>query len=142
MTTLLSVDVGEDLPDAVRRVLSHDEFTTLIRETVLADATPDVRDRVLAMAEKARLDILSQADHIPVQDELHWTLALSYMELKAQWLSRQVRICYEEMITGSCDRAVAAEASVVSTILQLIEPLLDRTHLQEIESLFVSQTAD
>jgi hypothetical protein len=64
------------------------------------------------------------------------------MELKAQWLQRQVRVCYEEMITGSCNREVALEASAVSFLISLIEPLLDPEHLARIQELFVSQAVD
>jgi hypothetical protein len=132
----------EDLGTSIRRVLDADAVHSVLRAEVLNDASPEVSARVLAKVDALRLDLIAQVETIPMEDELHWTLALSYMELKAQWLQRQVRTCYEEMITGTCNREVALEASAVSYLIGLVEPLLNQENLLRIQELFVSQAVD
>jgi len=142
MTSPDATEVTEGTAEALHRLLAADVVRTVLLDGVLSDASADVAERVLARAETFRTALLGQSDTIPVDDELDWTLALSYMELKSQWIQRQVRLCYEEMITGSCNREVALEASMVSALIGLIEPLLDGEHLRRIQELFVAQIAD
>jgi hypothetical protein len=132
----------QDLGTTLRQVLAAEAVYPPLESDVLSGAEPEVRARVLAKFEALRLDVLSQVDQIPVEEELHWTAALTYMELKAQWLQRQVRVCYEQMLTGSCNQEVALEASAVSYLLGLLEPHLDQVHLARIQDLFVSQAVD
>jgi len=131
--TIFEVTEEADLQATLHRVFLAPHLQSVLTDGALSTSTPEVRDRVLAKAEELRLSLLGQVDSIPVADELNWILACAYMEYKAQWNQRQVRVCYEEMLTGSCDREVAAEASMISTILSLLEPLLDPSHLSNIE---------
>jgi hypothetical protein len=132
----------EDLAAKMRRVLSFEAVHAVLMNEVLHGSHPDITARVLAKVEALRLDLIAQVDSIPMLDELQYTLALTFMELKSQWLQRQVRVCYEEMITGSCNPEVALEASGVSFLIGLIEPLLDQEQLDRIQELFAAQTAD
>jgi hypothetical protein len=132
----------EDLATALRRVLAFDAVQNVLIQDVLIGVDREVGARVAAKIEALRLDVIAQVNNIPMLDELQWTLALTYMELKSQWLQRQVRVCYEEMITGSSNREVALEASAVSFLIGLIEPLLDPQHLERIQELFASQAVD
>ncbi|GLY32998.1 hypothetical protein [Kineosporia sp. NBRC 101731] len=135
----VTVPPTEELSTQVRRILSAEEFRTALERDLLDGVDPEIAARVFAKADGLRRDVLGQVDNIPMEEELQWTIALSYMELKAQWLQRQVRVCYEEMMTGSCSKEVALEASAASYLISLIEPLLDAEHLRRIRELFVSQ---
>jgi hypothetical protein len=137
-----SQEEEEDLGGTVRRVLAADAVRTVLEREVLGNADPAVAARVIEKIETLRQGVIAQVDSIPFVDELQWTLTLSYAELKSQWLQRQVRVCYEEMITGSCNPEVALEASAASYLMGLIEPLLDPEQLQQIQQLFVSQASD
>lgn len=131
---------ADELGDRVRAALAADTVRQVLQTEVLADADPAVAARVQDKIEALRRDVILQVDNIPFDDELKWTLALSYLEIKAQWLQRQVRVCYEEMITGTCSAEVALEASASSYLLGLLEPLLDADDLVKIQELFASQT--
>ena len=132
----------DDLGTKLRHTLAPEAVRTVISTELLDGVDPEMGARVLAKVEALRRDLIAQVDTIPMEDELHWTLALTYMELKAQWLQRQVRVCYEEMITGSANREVALEASAVSFLIGLLEPLLNQEHLLRIQELFQSQAID
>lgn len=141
MTTVENTEVTEDLSAALKRLLDQEHVRTTLVRDALSEVPADMQERVLLKAEQIRTSILGQVDDIPVPEELQWTVALSYLELKSQWLQRQVRVCYEEMMTGSCSQEVAAEASMVSAILAIIEPLMTDEHLRSIQELFAQQTA-
>jgi photoactive yellow protein len=129
----------EDLASALCRVLAADVVHRALTVDILVDADQDERERILARAEGIRADLIAQTDEIPVLAELQWTLAMSYLELKAEWIQRQVRVCYQQMVTGVCDLEVALEASMISYLLALIEPLLTADHLERLQTLFASE---
>jgi len=142
MTSVEAMEAKEDLPAALRRALDPDALGPLLVAGAVEDVTPEIRERVLAKAEHLRAGLIGQVDDIPLEEELHWTLACSYVELKSQWIQRNVRLCYEQMITGAGDPEVAAEGSMISVMMHQIEGLLDPRHKQQIESLFITQVAD
>lgn len=142
MTSPAGTEVREDLAAALEQVLASGAVLKMLEEEVLVDTDPEIKARVTAMIERNRQSLLGQAASIPVVEDLHRSLALGYMELKSQWIQRQVRVCYEEMVTGSCDRETALEASAISTLMALIEPLIDGPELQKLQEIFASMTTD
>jgi len=135
-------EAEDDLGGALLRVLAPEAVWTVLDQQVLGGVDPAVAQRVHDKIDALRRDVIAQVQNIPVKEELAWTLSLSYVELKSQWLQRQVRVCYEEMITGACNQEVALEASAASYLLGLIEPLLEPEHLAWIQEFFANQTKD
>jgi hypothetical protein len=134
--------IAEDLGTTLRRKLAAGRTREVISAEILQDVEPECSARVLAKIEAVRLELIAQVDSIPQEEDLRWALALSYIELKAQWVRREVRASLEESTLGSSSQEVTLEAAAVSYLMGLIEPLLDQDHLLRIQELFIAQAAD
>lgn len=142
MTTHSVTGVTEDLVEVLRSALAEGPLISELRAGPLAEVDPEIAERVLANAEKIRTSLLGAVAVIPIPEEAHRALACSYLELKAQWLQRNVRLSYEGFVTGSWDAETAADGAVIGHLLLKIEPLIDPAHVQQIHELFVNQLPD
>lgn len=81
----------------------------------------DLRDRLL----DGLLDLGSV-------ERLHRTLALRYVEVKGRWMVLNTRIQDQASQKGRADEALLYRAVGVGLILQALDPLLDREHLEDV----------
>jgi len=90
----------------------------------------ELRDRVL--------DSLLAADTV---DELRRGLALGYAEMKCHWTMLNTRIQHQTAQNGRPDEPLIYRATCVSLIVQTLEPLLDREHVEDLASFLAEPLA-
>jgi len=67
-------------------------------------------------------------------DELKRGLALGYAEMKCHWTMLNTRIQHQTAQNGRPDEPLIYRATCVSLIVQTLEPLLSREHVQNLAS--------
>jgi hypothetical protein len=90
----------------------------------------ELRDRVL--------DSLLAADTV---DELRRGLALGYAEMKCHWTMLNTRIQHQTAQNGRPEEPLIYRATCVSLIVQTLEPLLDREHVEDLASFLAEPLA-
>ncbi|WP_263786015.1 hypothetical protein [Salinibacter grassmerensis] len=98
------------------------EASSSERQAVRQYAT-ELRDRIL--------DSLLAAD---TADELRRGLALGYAEMKCHWTMLNTRIQHQTAQTGRPEEPLIYRATCVSLIVQTLEPLLSREHVEDLAS--------
>jgi hypothetical protein len=93
------------------------------------------RDALIVDAETLCVQITDLA-HALHEDEdehdLYTSLAALWLELRFVWQRHNLVANYNTMRAGTCAPIVLARASVASFVLQRIEQLLDRQHLDKL----------
>ncbi|MEM9558870.1 MAG: hypothetical protein AAF995_01080 [Planctomycetota bacterium] len=65
-------------------------------------------------------------------DEIETTLAINYVELKSKWIALNTKINYTVFRSGACDPVDALRATGVSTLLMIVEELLEQSDIEKI----------
>lgn len=110
-----------------------------IAQSIDLDAT--ARDMVVNDALRLCEDIQSLADamnEVEDEPELYRSLAALWLELRFEWQRHNLVANYGTIRTGECPPLVLVRASAASYILQRIEALLARDHLDRLGDSAVS----
>jgi len=114
-------------------------------ETALRDALEEQWDEVLGQWEGAspadrksvrtyvaelRDRILDSLQAIDSVDELRRCLAVGYVEMKCHWTMLNTRIQHQTAQNGRPEEPLIYRATCVSLIVQALEPLLSRKHVE------------
>jgi hypothetical protein len=79
---------------------------------------------------KLRDRILDSLLSIDTVDELRRCLAVGYVEMKCHWTMLNTRIQHQTAQNGRPDEPLIYRATCVSLIVQALEPLLSRKHVE------------
>lgn len=99
------------------------------------DLATEVRDQVVTDALRLCADITSLAEAMGEAEdepELYRSLAALWLELRFEWQRHNLVANYGTMRTGDCPPLVMVRASVASYVLNRIEALLAREHLERL----------
>jgi hypothetical protein len=143
---LTSSDEGEPDAAALARRLSDQLRLLLVPHELRAEALagplsvaePDIQKAMLAVLEDHRQSLLAAVDIVLDGDDLRYSLASRYVELKAHWIQLNVRVQYSNMVYGSADPVLIAEAGAVSFLLARIEHLVDAEYIRRINDLLLA----
>ncbi|WP_103020530.1 hypothetical protein [Salinibacter altiplanensis] len=106
-----------------------------------AEGSPSERQAVRRYVTELRdrvLDSLLAADTV---DELRRGLALGYAEMKCHWTMLNTRIQHQTAQNGRPEQPLIYRATCVSLIVQALEPLLDREHVEDLASFLAEPLA-
>jgi hypothetical protein len=93
------------------------------------------REQVIVYATRLCADLhsLAQAMEEPEDEaELYRAVAAIWLELRFEWQRHNLVANYQTIRTGECPAALLARASAASYLLQRIEMLLARDHLNRL----------
>jgi hypothetical protein len=93
-------------------------------------ASPADRQAVRRDVAKLRDRILDSLLSIDTVDELRRCLAVGYVEMKCHWTMLNTRIQHQTAQNGRPDEPLIYRATCVSLIVQALEPLLSRKHVE------------
>lgn len=93
-------------------------------------ASPADRQAVRKDVAKLRDRILDSLLSIDTVDELRRCLAVGYVEMKCHWTMLNTRIQHQTAQNGRPDEPLIYRATCVSLIVQALEPLLSRKHVE------------
>lgn len=88
------------------------------------------RQAVRRDVAKLRDRILDSLLSIDTVDELRRCLAVGYVEMKCHWTMLNTRIQHQTAQNGRPDEPLIYRATCVSLIVQALEPLLSRKHVE------------
>jgi hypothetical protein len=88
------------------------------------------RQSVRAYARELRDRVLDSLLAIDTVDELQRCLAVGYVEMKCHWTMLNTRIQHQTAQNGRPDEPLIYRATCVSLIVQALEPLLRRKHVE------------
>lgn len=92
--------------------------------------SPADRQAVRRDVAKLRDRILDSLLSIDTVDELRRCLAVGYVEMKCHWTMLNTRIQHQTARNGRPDEPLIYRATCVSLIVQALEPLLSRKHVE------------
>ncbi|MCS3937859.1 hypothetical protein GGP84_000459 [Salinibacter ruber] len=98
------------------------------------EASPSERQVVRQYVTELRDRVLNSLLAADTADELKRGLALGYAEMKCHWTMLNTRIQHQTAQNGRPDEPLIYRATCVSLIVQTLEPLLSREHVQNLAS--------
>ena len=113
--------INEFDPEALRQPLSE-----------WPEASPENVQRAILWIRSLQADLIGMLESISDPDDVGYTLAIRYIELKSRWIALNTKINYETFKHGACDQREAFCATCVSTLLAHIEPLLEQKDINTI----------
>jgi len=93
-------------------------------------AGPSERQAVRTYVAELRDRVLDSLLAIDTLDELRRCLAIGYVEMKCHWTMLNTRIQHQTAQNGRPDEPLIYRATCVSLIVQALEPLLSRDHVE------------
>lgn len=120
--------------------LAHIADQTIISSDIRAitqsiDLSADASEQVVADSLRLCADISALADAMNEAEdeaELYRSLAALWLELRFEWQRHNLVANYETIRSGTCPPMVLVRASATSYVLQRIETLLAREHLDRL----------
>jgi len=120
--------------------LAHIADQTIISSDIRAitqsiDLSDDASEQVVADSLRLCADITALADAMNEAEdevELYRSLAALWLELRFEWQRHNLVANYETIRSGTCPPMVLVRASATSYVLQRIETLLAREHLDRL----------
>lgn len=120
--------------------LAHIADQTIISSDIRAitqsiDLSADASEQVVADSLRLCADINALADAMNEAEdeaELYRSLAALWLELRFEWQRHNLVANYETIRAGTCPPMVLVRASATSYVLQRIETLLAREHLDRL----------
>jgi len=95
-------------------------------------AGPSERQAVRTYVAELRDRVLDSLLAIDTLDELRRCLAIGYVEMKCHWTMLNTRIQHQTAQNGRPDEPLIYRATCVSLIVQALEPLLSRDHVERL----------
>ena len=92
---------------------------------------------VLAWVSGLRDHFLQVVREVEDPDEIDYTLAIRYIELKSHWIMLNTLMAYQNFRFGEADIETAHRASVLSYLLEATEPLLNQADISQITAFLV-----
>jgi len=128
------------LLDEIESTLLDDELTRIWTSCLegWVEGSLEQRAEVLAWVQARRDDCLTVAREVREGEDLAYVLAIRYIEFKSHWIMLNTQINYRLEHRGTLDSQSAYQASLISLLMQALEPLLDRRDIESISS-FLSQ---
>jgi hypothetical protein len=93
-------------------------------------AAPSDREDVRAEVTELRDRVLEGLLAIDSRDEFKRGLALGYVEMKCHWTMLNTRIQHQTAQSGRPEEPLIYRATCVSLIVQALEPLISREHVE------------
>lgn len=120
--------------------LAHIADLTIIGADIRAitqsiDLSPDASEQVVADSLRLCADIGALADAMyeaEDESELYRSLAALWLELRFEWQRHNLVANYETIRAGNCPPMILVRASATSYVLQRLETLLTREHLDRL----------
>jgi hypothetical protein len=124
------------LASQLAQIANPDIITSDVRSiTQSIELSADASDQVVADSLRLCADINSLAsamNEAEDEGELYRSLAALWLELRFEWQRHNLVANYETIRTGDCPPVVMVRASAASYVLQRIETLLAREHLDKL----------
>ena len=118
----------------------HRRVETTLRESLESEwaevltqwsgASPDERQAVQSYVTGLRDRLLDTLLTIDSQEELRRGLAIAYVEMKCHWTMLNTKIQHQTAENGRPAEPLIYRATCVSLIVQALEPLLEREHVE------------
>lgn len=97
-------------------------------------AAPAEREAVRTCVAERRDRVLDCFLAIDSLEELKWSLAIGYVEMKCHWAMLNARIQHQTVQRGRPEDFLVYRATCVSLIVQALEPLLSREYVEDLAS--------
>lgn len=133
-----STDVDSEFEKLKQRVRTdlrdplEEQWTEVLEQW--PEASPSERQAVRQYVTELRDRVLNSLLAADTDDELKRGLALGYIEMKCHWTMLNTRIQHQTVRNGRPDEPLIYRATCVSLIVQTLEPLLSREHVQNLAS--------
>ncbi|MEF8864768.1 MAG: hypothetical protein V5A20_03305 [Salinibacter sp.] len=106
-----------------------------------AGTAPSERQAVRRHVAELRDQVLDSLLATETLEELKRGLALGYAEMKCRWTMLNTRIQHQTAQSGRPDEPLIYRATCVSLIVQALEPLLSREHVEDLASFLAEPLA-
>lgn len=107
-----------------------------------SDAAPSERKAMRSDVAELRDRVLDPLLSIDTLEELRRCLAIGYIEVKCRWTMLNIRIQHRTTQAGRPEESLIYRATCVSHIVQALEPLLTREHVENLAAVLAEPIAE
>lgn len=104
------------------------------------DADPNDVEGTLAFITELRDEVTNLVTSVDDPDDIGYTMAIRYIELKTRWIALNTKINYEMFKNGACIATDAMRGASVSALLGHIESIIDQKDIDTITDFLAEPT--